>query len=60
MNSKLRIEWTLCGALVLAAASLPARADLLVAQIAPMSGVIAAEGTACDFGIVSNNCRRIF
>lgn len=37
MKSKLRIEWTLCGALVLAAASLPARADLLVAQVAPMS-----------------------
>lgn len=48
MKSKLRIEWMLC---VLALASLPARADLLVAQIAPMSGPIAAEGTAYNLGI---------
>ena len=51
MKSKLRIEWTLCGALALAAASLPAKADLQVAQIAPMSGPIAAEGTAYNLGI---------
>lgn len=36
---------------VLALASLSARADLQVAQIAPMSGPIAAEGTAYNLGI---------
>ena len=49
MKSKLCIEWALCGALALV--SLTARADLLVAQIAPMSGPIAAEGTAYNLGI---------
>jgi ABC-type branched-subunit amino acid transport system substrate-binding protein len=49
MKSKLCTEWALCGALALV--SLTARADLLVAQIAPMSGPIAAEGTAYNLGI---------
>lgn len=58
MKSKLCIEWALCGALALA--SLTARADLLVVQIAPMSGPIAVESTAYNLGIVSNNCRLVF
>jgi len=48
MKSTFRIVWMLC---VLALASLPARANLQVAQIAPMSGPIAAEGTAYNLGI---------
>ena len=40
MKSRLRIEWMPGGALMLAAASLSAGADLQVARIAPMSGPI--------------------
>jgi hypothetical protein len=58
MKSKLCIKWALCGAMGLASPT--ARADLLVAQIAPVSGPIAEEGTACNSGIVSNNCRLVF
>ncbi len=52
MKSKLRIEWMLWGAFALTVACLPARADLQVAQIAPMSGsVAAADGQAYNLGI---------
>lgn len=54
MKGKLRICSSGCGilALALAAVAQPARADLVVAQIAPMSGPVAAsDGQSTNLGI---------
>lgn len=52
MNGKSRIRRVSCSALIMAAASLPAQGDLVVAQIAPMSGPIAAaDGLSTNLGI---------